>query len=510
MPARNVQQIHAMALQFQRQGKPQQALNAWKECLRRQPNFTPAALGLARILYRNHQTTDARQVLTHCLRYGGESAELLHMLAALQHLARKFHEADRHLRRALALAPNASATLTLFGANLIELGAFSDAIQALKQALNEAPDNVDAHNNLAWAYRAQGDSDLAREHFLSAYRRDPQAIDALCGWLLVTDHQRPNTELRNAEKLLKEGKLQSQQKMALHFALGKAKEDQQEYDAAFAHFAAGSELWQHNHHYSIAQDRALFSTLNHAQIPQRRQQGEACRVTPVFIVGMPRSGTSLVEQIIAGHSACAGGGELPFWEQQMLDGHGKLRWPELDSNATRRAYQSLLESLAETPEQRYVTDKMPLNFRFIGAIKSIFPEAKIIHCRRDPRDTCLSLYKHLFPAQAHPYSYSFNDLEEFYHLYESQMRHWHTRFEGEIFDLQYETLIEHFDDQIHQLFLYLGLEPEAACRQFHLLQRPVRTASSEQVRQALYRHRVGHWQHYAEHLAPLLTAFGRD
>lgn len=497
-----------MAQHFQQQGQSQQAIKAWQACLSQQPDFVQAALGLARLLYRHDQIRAAGQVLQQCYRQGGYNFEMLHMLGALQHLNRNFDAADKPLRHALELRPDAPQTNTLLGANLIEQGQFTTAISRLKRTLAHTPYHADAHNNLAWAYRAIGERALALQHFIEAYRIEPKAIDALCGWLLLAEHTQSSEQLEAARHLLKQGKLSPRQRMSLCFALGKAAEDQGTYQDAFALFQEGNQLWQRLHSYDLRADIALFDQIKKIDYTPHSHHPPGTP-TPVFIVGMPRSGTSLVEQILASHSHCEGAGELAFWEQALLSESGQFLWPPQQHKTLPERYMATLTGNRAPARCRYISDKMPLNFRFIGAIKAVFPGAKIIHCRRDPRDNCLSLYKHLFPGFAHPYSYRQEDLIGYYRLYENLMVHWHEHYANDIFDVQYEQLVGNFTQQATRLCGFLGLELEEACYDFHRNTRPVRTASSEQVRQALYDRRVGHWHHYAEHLAPILNEFGR-
>jgi len=225
---------------------------------------------------------------------------------------------------------------------------------------------------------------------------------------------------------------------------------------------------------------------------------------------MPRSSTTLIEQILSCHSVIVGGGELPFLEKLLLEPDKTIKWEsgitQVDRQNMAQRYLSQMQqhqALNIKEDTLYVTDKLPQNFRFIGAILSLFPEAKIIHCKRHPMDTCLSLFKHHFPMAQHHYAYDLEELGQYYNLYEDLMQHWHHIAPGKILDLQYETLLDNFEPEVRKLLEFCGLDFEAACLSFEQNKRVVRTASSNQVRQGLFKQGAGRWQHYEKQLMPL-------
>jgi hypothetical protein len=236
---------------------------------------------------------------------------------------------------------------------------------------------------------------------------------------------------------------------------------------------------------------------------------------PIFIVGMPRSGTTLVEQILDQHAKVHGGGERLFIEQilRRLEQETGLRNPEFVPHLSERMrkdagafYLRQLGALA--PKTRHVTDKLPGNFAHVGWIKSILPQAKIIWCRRDPRDTAISIYKHFFGGNL-PYAYDLYEIGRMSAACERLRAHWRTVVpEADMLEVEYERLVADAEGETRRILAFLGLEWQEECRFFHLNRRPVTTASYEQVRRPVYTHSIGAWNRYAAYLAPFEAGMG--
>jgi hypothetical protein len=239
---------------------------------------------------------------------------------------------------------------------------------------------------------------------------------------------------------------------------------------------------------------------------------------PLFILGMPRSGTTLVEQILASHSEVFGAGELRTFERSVggLDGPdgAPASFPEgvasLSAEQFRRLGAIYVEGVAPMASAQRITDKMPLNFLFIGLIHLALPNARIIHTRRDPVDTCLSCFSTLFTGE-HRVAYELGELGRYYRAYERLMAHWRGVLPmGVMLEVTYEDLVADFDREARRIVAHCGLEWEDACFDFHLTRRPVRTASAAQVRQPIYKSSVGRWRPYKHLLRPLLEALAVD
>ncbi len=499
------EQILHLANQLKHAGKLQQALRLYQNVQAREPANAEAALQMARMLHQAGNLPAARAALEHAFNHGADAYPLLHMLAALQHSMGDYKRAEKTINQALSEQPKATDTLNLAGTNLVEQHRFEEAIGRFEQVIKLNPKSVDAHNNIAWVLRSIGDKNRAIEHFEKAIKLDPKATEALSGLLLLKKYQDKTSDFTKAEKLLAAGGLSDKQQLELEFALGKAYEDIQEYHLAFNHFKTGNRKWREATPYDYDNDVKLFDQLKstfNKPLGKIKKTGINKPITPVFILGMPRSSTSLVEQILASHSSITGAGELTYLGELLLDSRGLLKW---NPETQQKAVHSYLNELFNHSEQRpFVCDKMPQNFRFIGAILELFPNAKIIHCKRHPLDTCLSLYKHHFPASNHPYAYDLESLGRYYLLYDELMQHWSKLAGDAIYHLSYEALLGDFEGELKKLFNYLELELEPSCLNFHETKRVVRTASSEQVRQGLYQSGAAQWKHYEEELSPLI------
>ena len=239
---------------------------------------------------------------------------------------------------------------------------------------------------------------------------------------------------------------------------------------------------------------------------------------PIFIVGMLRSGTTLVEQILASHPAIYAAGELEYFRnvarqlpERLVTGQP---YPEclqtLDAETTAAVSATYLEQLGNlSGDANRYTDKNPLNFEHLGLIMLMFPRARVIHCRREAMDLCLSIYFQHF-SERHDFAYGFADIAEYHRQYEQLMAHWHSVFPGRIHDLQYEDLVANFETVSRGMFQYLGLEWDENCLEFHRTVRPVGTASHWQVRQPLYTRSVERWRHYEPYLEDLRAALGEQ
>jgi len=303
----------------------------------------------------------------------------------------------------------------------------------------------------------------------------------------------------------------------IHRALGKINEDLDRVDAAFAHFeaaniATGAAFDWTAHERYISGSIALFTR---AFLEERAGAG-ALSARPVFVVGMPRSGTTLVEQILASHPDVAALGELTDIEtglmsavRQSPDAPGFFeRVAELEPKALRAAGQRYLDAIAARGAQRArAVDKMPHNFLFLGWIRLILPGASIIHCTRDPLDTCVSCYTHRF-SEAHAYSTDLTKLGDYYRSYERLMAHWQSVLPSPPLEVRYERLVADLEGESRRMIAHLGLDWRQECLAFHKTRRVVQTPSQWQVRPPLDASSIGRWRKFERHLGPLRAALG--
>jgi len=365
---------------------------------------------------------------------------------------------------------------------LRELGQLDEAQQALEQAVQLSPSTPLFYLNLANARKFSPDDPHLTA--MAELARDAGALDVMA-------------------------------QIDLHFALGKALADVGQHEQSFQHLLRANTLKRQQIEYDEPATRALFDRIRSVFTPvlmlAQQSLGEPSRV-PVFIVGMPRSGTTLVEQIVASHPMVFGAGELNDFESAIL-ALGKPfpeSVPSLDAEALRRLGADYLSRLPAAGEAERVTDKMPSNFRFLGLIHLALPRARIVHVRRDAVDTCLSCFSNVFAGQQ-AYTYDLAELGRYYRMYEDVMAHWRAVLPaGVMLEVRYEDVVADLERQARRIIEHCGLDWDAACLRFHETARPVRTASATQVRQPIYSSSVGRWHAYASQLGPLLDALGLD
>jgi len=404
-------------------------------------------------------------------------------LGAAQRAAGDLEASLNSLRAAVAIDPSHAESLNDLGVCLLVLGRFDEAESSFRRALDAEPRLAIAHENLARARRF-GEEDRKQIEFVES--------------------------LASASNQTDKGQVH------LHFALGKMLDDVGEYDRAFAHFQTANALEHKGMHFDAESGRSFVArsreSVDGALVEEKRAIGNPSE-TPIFIVGMLRSGTTLVEQILASHPLIHGGGELEYFRRvaaELPERLGSGAYPEclksLDAQTLDSVSSGYIERLrGSLGEATHFTDKNPLNFQHLGLILLAFPNARVIHCRRDPMDVCLSIYFQHF-SERHDFAYSFADIAEFHRQYEQLMAHWRSIFPDRILDVEYEGLVADLEGVGRGIFDFLQLEWDENCLEFHRTVRPVGTASHWQVRQPVYTRSVERWRHYEPVLGELRDA----
>ena len=391
------------------------------------------------------------------------------------------------------------------------------------------------HYLRAASLREQGHFDDAIESFRKAFAEDPSLARALLQIANIRTHTKHDEGIEVMEAMYAGGEISDEQRMYLAFGLGKAHEDLRDYDKAFKFFAAGNAIKRAALGYP-ANIEGFGSRIARAigirdpsptPMPKLEANFQLVRSlfdefpfemfrssgfdddTPIFIIGMPRSGTTLVEQILASHSQVHGAGELhdlariggTFLNQFGLDPRS---FRNCDATEFKRIGKEYVRSLSRHAKNaRFITDKMPGNFMFVGLIPLILPQARIIHCRRDPRDICTSIFKQFFAARdGLEYAYDLEDLGAYYKLYAELMNQWSGLLPGFVYDIRYEELVTDKERQIGSLLEHLGLDWEDSCLNFHKTDRRIKTRA-EQARRPMYQSSVKSWQRYERQMKPL-------
>ena len=499
-------------------GKPGDAERLYKEALALKPDHRDSHINLGMLYAAAGDHPRALACFDAALEFApGDYIAWLGRAQSLQQLARG-QEALAAYRKAAAAAADDPEQLQLLGVALREAGEFEEAGRCHARALALAPDSPQAENGLGNVLAMGGDLAAAEQHYRRAIALKPDYAGAFHN-LVDVARLTPTDTLWPTLTTLAErtAALPPESAIALHFTLGRVWEGQQDYPRAFRHFREGNRLKRAAINYDEAAQARFFADFiaNYPAMAQRGLENDEER--PVFIVGMPRSGTSLVEQILASHPAVYGAGETHALRnclrEELPPDAGDYQLPRqlatLDDAAFRRVaarYSRHLDELA--PGALRITNKLPGNLVFLGLMHLLYPRARIIHCRRDPMDTCLSCYTKLFTT-GHPFSYELGELGRFHRMYQQLMTGWQRLLpEGAVLEVVYEELVANFESGTRRLVGHCGLPWDDACLSFHTAARPVRTASLAQVRQPIYSSSVGRWKRYASELAPLKEALG--
>ncbi|WP_101760393.1 sulfotransferase [Oceanicoccus sp. KOV_DT_Chl] len=426
-----------------------------------------------------------------------------------------------YLEQVEALEEGNKEALEALGQKFFAYQFTEDSLRCFQKAYLIDPGSAQACYMIAVNLQSLGQFVEAKEYAERALDINPQF--AACYYLLanIRRHEEIGEQVSVMEQLYNSDAFKAPDRYLLGFALGKVFSDVKEYDKAFSYFSdANNMLRSMSPDYSVAAHEALFGriaqTFTTDFISQRQGAGEA-GIGPIFIVGLPRSGSTLVEQILSCHSDVCSGGEMGVMGS-VVSGIEKLSGKpicegvrELDAETIKalgNLYIDKSRAYNKNPAEIYIVDKMPNNFMWLGLIKIILPNSKFIHVARNPVDTCFSIYKTSF-AGHYPYSNNLEELAAFYALYNNLMKHWHNVLPYKIYDVEYEALIENTEEEVRALLNFCGLKFESACLTPHLSLRDVRTNSSLQVRSPIYKGAVEGWKPFANHIQPLLQAFSQ-
>ena len=435
---------------------------------------------------------------------------------SLRQLARRDESLQSYRHAAVAGKDDSGLQLQVASA-LREAGEIEDARRCHERALQLAPDSPVAENSLGNLLGMQGDLVAAEAHYRRALALKPDYAGA---YYNLADVKKLTPEDPAWDGLMRlSGRIVSlppEEAISLHFASGRVWDGRKDYRQAFAHLEAGNHLKRSSINYDEPRQARFFQEFVQvfgADFMDARRLDTA-DPRPVFIVGMPRSGTTLVEQILASHPEVHGAGETHALRNSLREelppDDGDYRLPgqlaELGPAGFQRAaarYSRYLDSLS--PSAVRITNKLPGNMVFVGLVSLLYPKAYIIHCGREPLDTCFSCYSKLFTT-GHPFSYEQGELGRFYRMYEQLMQHWRVVLPSRMLELQYEELVEDLEGQARRLVAHLDLPWDKACLRFHESARAVRTASLAQVRRPIYKDSIARWKNYEKELAPLREA----
>jgi tetratricopeptide (TPR) repeat protein len=473
-----------------------------------------ARLGIARKIFDDPEVL-LKAVLERAPGYRAARHELALVLVELH----KHQEAEQQLAVLTKADPGNRALRMLCAANAVGIGEHERAIALYRALLDGSVDDAEVHLSIAHALKTLGSADEAIGEYRQAAATRPDFGDAYWSLANLKTYRFTAAELSAIRAALAAGATAVNDRYHLCFALGKALEDRGEFAESFRCYTLGNELKRPELRYRPeiveGNTRSQIEVCTRELFEARAGWG-APAADPIFIVGLPRSGSTLIEQILASHSQVEGTQELPNVQQIVTLLRGRdlahSRYPEILAHLKEADIRALGEKyLQETRIYRagkpFFIDKMPNNFRHIGLIHLMLPNAKIIDARREPLACCFSNFKQLF-ANGQEFTYSLEDIARYYRTYLEIMGHWNAVLPNRILRIQHEELVDDLQGNVERLLDFCGLQFEEQCLNFHATQRSIRTASSEQVRQAIYREGLDHWRNFEPWLGPLREALG--
>jgi tetratricopeptide (TPR) repeat protein len=495
------------------------------ECHRRavaiDPKLAPGHNNLGLALKELGLFAEAEQSYRRALALNPNFAEALNNLGNVLRAQGRLEESIAAYGRAIATKPDYADAHNNLGNALRDGQHYEEAIQSYRRALDLAPRLAKAHCNLGKLLQEIGQTDAAHDAFAKAVDCDAALVEAYFNLVDTSADLPEGRHIAQLEALARKGDaLSVEDRMALGFTLSRVYEKLERYDESFEELSEAKRLKRAQIDFDGSAERERVDELKRVFTQQLLAGKSYCgspSALPIFVLGFPRSGTTLTEQILASHPAVYGAGELGILASIAGDLHSPTRAdpgfpaciPALPLAELRRAGEDYVRQLqAYAPAAARITDKMPENYHFLGLIHLILPKAKILHVMRDPLDTCFSCFQQEFRAGI-AYANELRELGDYYRCYAALMDHWRLVLPaGSMLEVRYEDLVEDLEGEARRMLDYCELPWDDRCLSFHETGRPVKTASLVQVRRPLYRSSVGRWRRYQKHLGPLMEALG--
>ena len=503
------------------EGKLSEAEKMCRGFLKKDPKNTEAMSILSEIASKLGYLEDAEFLLENAVNFEPNNSELRKKYLIILRKRQKFSKAMIQAEYLCKTFPKNLSFKAQMAIEIMQNGDYEKAIEIFNSILKKAPNDPNTLTSKGHALKTFGNNIDAIESYKLAHKAKPDHGEAYFSLANLKTYSFKTSEIASMKNQLENINLLSKDRVYFHFALAYALEKEGEYEEAFSHLEKGNEIKKINNRYSINGMKDEIQSqiqICDSNFFSSHGEGGLNKNDPIFILGLPRSGSTLIEQILASHSQIDGTLELPniLSMAHSLRGHDKLanqgKYPSVLKSLTKDQRKEMgLEYINDTFMHRdkapRFTDKMPNNFRHIGLIHLILPNAKIIDARRYPLDCCFSIYKQLF-AQGQEFSYGLEEIGSYYRNYIDLMDHWNRVLPGKILKVNNEDIINDLEGQVKRIIDYLELPFEEECISFYNTKRSVRTASSEQVRKPINKDGLERWKPYSKKLKPLVDCLG--
>ena len=484
-----------------------------KKLLKKFPNYTVLYNIIGLSLQAKKKFDESISYFNKALQINPNYFSALNNIGLSYRLMENNVDAQIFFKKAIERNPKFATAISNLANVKKDLNLIDDAIKLYEKALELNNNLFLTHFNLALAYQSIGNTDKAKKYFFSSLKVNPNLTISDKQISLSIKYDKNNPHLKDMEQKLSNNKLSEDQKIQLYFALGKAYEDFKNYKVSYEYLIKGNFLKRKSLNYNSEYSNKIFEAIKTFYSAFKKESNQIKfdkQKKMIFIVGMPRSGTTLVEQILSSHSKVYGAGERNEFKNLVKNNFINenikqkfFKFKNIDEiKLLRNKFFDKILSKTNLINETCITDKNPTNFKWIGLMKMLFPESKIIHCSRNSKDTCLSIYKHLFLSDW-KWCYKTNELTDYYKIYVSLMKFWKENLNEFIYDISYEKLINNNKIEVEKLLNYCELNWEDNCLKFDKNKTPVTTMSIAQVRNPIYNSSINSWKNYEQYLKPL-------
>ena len=497
-------------------GRNKLAEEAYKKVLKKDKNNVDALRLLGLLAFKQNNYPIAEKLFIRGIQLNPTFKLLWENLAKCFRLQNKFQHAQKAFENLLKLDPNNLEAMGALGTIHIRLSNFDEGIEIYKNLLKQNNKNPRVHLSLGHAHKTVGNRSESEQSYINAIKNFPLCGEAYWSLANLKTYKFSDKQIKSMESALKEN-IHDLEKIQMLFALGKAHESNKNFDVSFKYYEEGNWLHRKTLDYNAQENSdSIDKTIEFFDENSNKLNFYGGNKTkdPIFILGLPRAGSTLIEQILSSHSLIEGTQEhhnimtigRNIRSINNTDNYTDSLFELKNEDILKYGNKYINETMWSRKEKNFFIDKMPNNFPYIGLIKMILPNAKIIDARRNPLDGCFSCFKQFFAKGQH-FTYDLDDIARYYKDYERIMSFWNSIFQDSIYKIVYEDVIENPESEVKKLLNYLELDFEESCMDFYKSKRPVKTASSEQVRQPIYKSGVNYWKNYEDNLDVLKNHF---